>query len=49
MDFDDQMRRYFGTTELEALTPARWRAGRSGWRSSSGWSATGAGASRCGR
>ncbi|MBF5090802.1 hypothetical protein F1640_12400 [Novosphingobium sp. NBM11] len=28
MDFDDQMRRYFGTTELEALTPAALESGK---------------------
>ena len=27
MDFDDQMRRYFGTAELAALTPAALEAG----------------------
>jgi hypothetical protein len=27
MDFDDQMRRYFGTAELTALTPAALEAG----------------------
>ena len=27
MDFDDQMRRYFGTADLTALTPAALEAG----------------------
>ena len=27
MDFDDQMRRYFGTADLPALTPAALEAG----------------------
>ena len=27
MDFDDQLRRYFGTTDLEAIAPAALAAG----------------------
>lgn len=27
MDFDDQLRRYFGTPDLTALSPDAWQAG----------------------
>jgi hypothetical protein len=49
MEFDDQMRRFFGTDDLGAVSPAGWPAASSACRSSSVSRPTRAAGSRCGR